>query len=312
MKLRPFLLVLILVSPVWADGSDFQKRAQESLAANDQKTFTAVLSEWKAAEPKSPEPYIAEANRLFGLASAVTLSAGTPEKGDFDLKDPKTGKSVGRVGNSGGPDAALSSQAVGVLRKASELAPDRLDIRMGMAFLCQESGQYDAQLEILTAMVKRTKENPDGQRWKAGEALNSPVAEFVAEKLHSYALYHYKKETPEADNRFGTLCRLMVEEYPESPVSWNDMALFHYFAEKNVKAATGDLEKAAEIDPDDRVVQFNLAKFYTELKETAKARAIYQSIISKSKDGDAVRDAKSKLDTLNEGTPAAKQGKEDF
>lgn len=312
MKLLPIFLVLLLASPLRADDADFQKRAKDSLAANDAKAFAGVLAEWKAAEPKSPEPYIVEANRLFGLASALEITIGTAEKEDFGIKDPKTGKSVGRIGKSAGPDAALSSQAVGVLRKASELAPDRLDIRMGMAFLCQESAQYDEQLEILTAMVKRAKENPDGQRWKAGGALDSPAAEFVPEKLHSYALYHYKKETPEGDQRFGALCRLMVEEYPESPVSWNDMALFHYFAEKNVKAAADDLEKAVKIDPDDRVVQFNLAKFYTELKETTKARAIYESIISKSKDGDAVRDAKSKLDALNEATPGAKQGKTDF
>jgi len=191
------------------------------------------------------------------------------------------------------------------LKQALDLAPDRLDIRGGMAFICQETGRFDEELDILKALVKQALARPDGQRWLKGEALDKPADQFVAEKLHAYASYYYRKETPDDDKRFGTIARLTVDNYPNSPVGWNDLALFHYIGEKDPKKAAECLEKAAVIDPSDRVVKFNLAKFYVDLNEREKARTIYEDIVKNSKSQDDVRDAKEELAQLGKKPPEA-------
>jgi Tfp pilus assembly protein PilF len=83
-------------------------------------------------------------------------------------------------------------------------------------------------------------------------------------------------------------------------VGWNDLALFRYLSLKDAKGAAEALEKAASLDPSDNIVQFNLAKFYTDLGQKAKAKAIYERIVKTSKKPADVKSAKEKLKELSD------------
>ncbi|HEX2748974.1 MAG TPA: tetratricopeptide repeat protein [Verrucomicrobiales bacterium] len=294
--------LLLLITCTWvsltaADEAEFRQRIDAARHAKDDKAWTAAIDEWKKAEPKSPEPLIAEANQLFSKASIIRLDARPPKKGELELKNPKTGETAGSIG-AGAPDSELCGKAVAVLKKALELAPERLDIRCGMAHLCQESGRFDEELEILKTMASYALAHPAEQRWLKGGALDKPTDKFVAEKLHSYGLHYYNQETTDGEKKFGAIAKIVTESYPDNPVGWNDLALFRYLTEKNTKAAAECLEKAAALDPSDKVVQFNLAKFYSELGENAKAKAIYEQVIKNSKKPEDVKAAKQKLKEL--------------
>jgi tetratricopeptide (TPR) repeat protein len=299
MKRLLFLIPLMGISMVAADEAEFLQRIDTARKAKDDKAWTEAIAEWKKAEPKSPEPLIAEANRLFSKSATIRIDAGKPKKGEVEIKDPKTGKTSGRIG-PGEPDDKLTGEAINALKEAVVLAPDRLDIRCGMAHLCQESGRFDEELEILKAMTKHALGRPAEQRWIANAELEEPAEKFVPDKLHSYALYYYRQETAEGDKRFGAIAQLTTDAYPNDPVGWNDLALYRHLTLKDTKGAAAALEKAAALDPSDDVVQFNLAKFYSDLGEKKKAKAIYERIAKSSKDKKRVASAKEKLKELGD------------
>lgn len=299
MKRLLFLIPWICIPVAAADEADFRQRIDTARKAKDDKAWTETIAEWKKAEPKSPEPLIAEANRLFSKAGTIRIDAGKPKKGEVELKDPKTGKTSGRIG-AGEPDDKLTGEAIDALKEAIVLAPDRLNIRCGMAHLCQESGRFDEELGILKTMTKQALAHPKEQRWIANAELDEPAEKFVPDKLHSYALYYYRQETEEGDKRFGAIAQLSTEAYPNNPVGWNDLALYRHLTLKDTKGAAAALEKAAALDPTDNVVQFNLGKFYTLLGDKQKAKAIYQRIAKTSKDKEDVQSAKEKLKELGD------------
>jgi len=304
MKARALLLCLLTATLCTAGEEEFRKKIEKAKEASDDKAHAETIAEWRKAEPKSPEPLIADANRLFNESrSGIQLDTGKPEKGDLELKDPATGEVKGRLKFGSDPNSKLIGEALAVLREALTLAPHRLDIRGGMAFICQESGRFDEELKILKEMTKHALAHPKEQRWKDNAELDKPVEKFVPDKLHSYALYYYKKETPKDDKRFGAIAQFAADSYPEDPVAWNDLALFRYLSQKDTKGASECLEKAAKLAPEDHVVQFNLAQFYIELKTPAKAKAIYGHIIKTSKDDDDIASAKEKLEKLTKNDP---------
>ena len=297
MKARAILLCLFTVSLCSAGEEEFRKRIDKAKAASDDKAHAEAIVEWRKAEPKSPEPLIAEGNRLFNKSrSILQFDNREPEEGDLELKDPKTGETTGHIKQ--GSDPKLTGEALAALREALALTPHRLDIRGGMAFICQETGRFDDELKILAEMANHALAHPKEQRWKDNAALDESVEKFVPDKLHSYAFHYYKKETPADDKRFGTIAQLATDCYPDHPVAWNDLALFRYLSQKDTKGAAECLEKAAKLAPEDLIVQSNLAKFYVELKEPAKAKGIYEHIIQTAKDDDKIARAKEKLDGL--------------
>jgi hypothetical protein len=197
-----FFVPLMCVSMAAAGEAEFRQKVDAARKAKDDKAWTEAIAEWKKAEPKSPEPLIAEANRLFSQAGTIRIDAGQPGKGEFELKDPKTGKTTGRIG-AGEPDDKVTGDAINALKEATALAPDRLDIRCGMAHLCQESGRFDEELTILKAMTKHALERPAEQRWIGNAELDKPAEKFVPEKLHSYGLYYYNQETKDGEKKFA-------------------------------------------------------------------------------------------------------------
>src|SRR5688572_6576341 len=99
MNARMFFLSLFITVASAAGDSGFTERVAKAKAAKDGKALAEVIAEWKKAEPKSPEPLIAEANRLFDKARlpGIRIDPVEPEKGDFELTDPETGETAGRI-----------------------------------------------------------------------------------------------------------------------------------------------------------------------------------------------------------------------
>ena len=75
-------------------------------------------------------------------------------------------------------------RAADLLQEATTKFPDHLDIWCGLAFMYQESGDFDNELAVLKKMVAYAREHPTQLKWLKGEPLSEPADKFVPEKLH--------------------------------------------------------------------------------------------------------------------------------
>src|SRR5207302_11415070 len=112
-------------------------------------------------------------------------------------------------------------RAADILEEATTKFPDRLDISCGLAFIYQETGDFDNELSTLKKMVVYAREHPAQLKWQ-GEPLNEPADKFVPEKLHEYGLYYEKKENPEDDKRWFQISILATQQDPNHAEGSND------------------------------------------------------------------------------------------
>jgi len=256
----------------------------------------ALLDEWRAKQPDSPEAWITSANYYFNLSVGPNTSTKPPEKGDFTLSDKKNGKATGSI--SFKPNVVKTSHsAADLLEEAVRKFPDRLDIWCGLSWTYQESGDFNNELVTLKEMVGYTHQHPTGLKWLNGQPIEEPEDKFVPEKLHGYGIYYEKKDTREDDQRFLKIAILATEEYPNHPYAFNDVAL--YYSNMGDRKKTHEwLEKAHQIDPKDGLILYNLGKISADVGDKAAARKWFEESIKADPDGDHVEAAKEALKKL--------------
>jgi len=278
-------------------AEDYETRFKELRAqkAGGAK-IDAVLDEWRSKNPNDPEAWITSANYYFNESIGPNMSAKTPQKGDFALKDKKTGKTAGSI--SFKPNVAKTSRSASdLLQEATTKFPDRLDIWCGLAFIYQETGEFDNELSILKKMVAYTKAHPTGLKWLNGEPIDDPEGNYVPEKLHEYGLYYEKKENAEDDKRWFQLASLATQEYPKHPEGFNDSA--GYYADlADWKKARELFEKAHQLDPKSAGPLINLGNVCVEAKDSASARKYFEEAIKLDPNGPFAGEAKRALAKL--------------
>ena len=180
-----------------------------------------------------------------GVEDRVTLYTGNDDNIIADLLTPYTtmcgGRSVTQriVGGLLGHWAVWTQRAVELLREATTKFPDHLDIWCGLAFMYQESGDFENELATLKKMVAYAREHPTQLKWLKGEPLGEPADKFVPEKLHEYGGYYEKKENAEDDKRWFQIATLATDQYPNDPQGFKDAA--GYWAD------IGEWQKAREL-----------------------------------------------------------------
>jgi tetratricopeptide (TPR) repeat protein len=250
-----------------------------------------LLSELREKAPNDPEAWITSANYYFNKRQVV-ISTKPPGKDDFKLTDKKTGKQAGSI--SFEQDKGNVKRAADLLQEATTKFPDRLDIWCGLAFIYQESGDFDNELSTLKKMVAYAREHPAQLKWLKGEPLKEPADKFVPEKLHSYGLYYEKRENPEDDKRWFQIATLATEQYPNHPEGFNDAA--GYWADIGEWQKARDLfQKAHEIDPKSVGVLINLGNVSVEMKDFSSARKYYEEALKSEPNGQYAQEALRKL-----------------
>ena len=297
--LNKILLVtgLLLLSLGRSRAEDYAARFKE---LQSQKApgaqIDSLLDEWRAKEPNKPDAWIDSANYYFNQSVGANISTKKPEKGDFSLTNKKTGKQSGSISFKPGV-AQTSRQASELLTEATGKFPDRLDIWCGLTWMYQERGDFDNEMATLEKMVAYAREHPEGLKWLKGESIEEPADKFVPEKLHSYAMYYEKKNTPEDDERFLNIAMFATDQYPQHPFAYNDVAL--YYSNTGDKRKTREwLEKAHQIDPKDGLIMYNLGKISAEAGDRTAARKWFEESIKAEPEGDHVEAAKDALKKL--------------
>src|SRR6266516_1193745 len=219
---KSLLFVALLISFLdCASGQDYAARYKQLQDQHADAQIEPLLSEWREKAPNDPEAWIASANYCFNQRQ-INISTKKAGKNDFTLTDKKTGKQAGSI--SFEQDKGNIRRAADLLQEATTKFPDRLDIWCGLAFIYQESGDFDNELSTLKKMVAYAREHPAQLKWLKAEPLKEPVNKFVPEKLHGYGLYYEKKENQEDDKRWFQISTLATEQYPANATAWNDLA----------------------------------------------------------------------------------------
>jgi tetratricopeptide (TPR) repeat protein len=219
-----------------------------------------------------------------------------PGPGDFKLTNKKTGKQAGSI--SFEQTRENVKRAADLLQEATTKFPDHLDIWCGLAFMYQESGDFDSELATLRKMVAYAREHPTQLKWLKGEPLSEPADKFVPEKLHEYGLYYEKKENPEDDKRWFQISSLAIEQYPNHPQGFNDAA--GYYANlADWQKARELLEKAHQINPKSVGALLNLGNISVQMKDFTSARKYYEEALKLDPKGEYAQEAKEALRKLN-------------
>jgi tetratricopeptide (TPR) repeat protein len=203
---------LSVVGIGFAAEQDYAARFKELQKQKADAQIDPLLDEWRAQKPNDPDAWITSANYYFNQSVGPTISTDKPKKGDFGLADKKTGKDAGSISFKPGVKET-PHRATDLLQEATTKFPNRLDIWCGLAFIFQESGDFDSELATLKRMVAYAHDHGPELRWLKGEPLGEPADEFIAKKLHSYGLYYEKKENPEDDKRFLQIVMFGTEQF---------------------------------------------------------------------------------------------------
>jgi tetratricopeptide (TPR) repeat protein len=294
-ELVKVLKTLVCVAPKSATA--FSARYDQLKDQHAKAQIEPLLTEWREKEPDNPDAWITSANYYFNQRQ-VMISTKKAGPGDFKLTDKKTGNEAGSV--SFEQDKANIKRAADLLQEATTKFPDRLGIWCGLAFVHQESGDFDDELRALTKMVSQARGHPTQLKWE-GEPLNEPPDKFVAEKLHEYGLYYEKKESAEDDKRWFQISTLAMEQYPNHPQGFNDAA--GYWADIGEWQKARELfEKAHQIDPKSVGPLINLGNVSVEMKDSASARKYFEEVLKLDPTGPSSQETRKALEKLKKNS----------
>ena len=291
-KLEKVLKSLVYVGPKSATA--YSARYDQLIDQHAEAQIEPLLTEWREKTPNDPNAWITSANYYFNQRQ-VNISTKKAGPGDFKLGDKKTGNEAGSISFEQTKENV--KRAADILQEATTKFPDRLGIWCGLAFIYQESGDFDNELATLKKMVAYARQHPTQLMWE-GEPLKEPADRFIPEKLHEYGLYYEKKENPEDDKRWFQISTLATQQYPNHAEGFNDAA--GYYADLGEwQKARESLEKARQIDPKSVGALINLGNVSVKMKDFTSARKYFEEALKLDPNGEYAQEAKEALRKLN-------------
>jgi tetratricopeptide (TPR) repeat protein len=294
--LEKVLKTLVYVEPKAevASGQEYAHRYRQLVDQHAEAQIEPFLTEWREKAPDDPDAWITSANYYFNQRQ-TNISTKKPGPGDITLTDKKTGKIAGSV--SFEQNKPGMKRAAELLQEATTKFPDHLDIWCGLAFMYQQSGDFDNELSTLRKMVAYAREHPTQLKWLKGEPLSEPADKFVPDKLHEYGLYYEEKENAEDDKRWFQIATLVTDQYPNDPQGFKDAA--GYWADIGEwKKARESFEKAHQLDPKSVVTLIALGQVSVEMKDFGSARKYYEEALKLEPNGQYAQAAKEALQKL--------------
>jgi tetratricopeptide (TPR) repeat protein len=293
-ELEKLLKTLVYVEPKSevASGQAYAHRYRQLLDQHAEADIEPLLAEWREKVPDDPDAWITSANYYFNQRQP-NISTKKPGPGDITLTNKK-GKLAGSI--SFEQVDGSRKRAADLLEQATTKFPDRLGIWCGLAFIYQESGDFDSELSTLRKMVSYAREHPTLLKWE-GQPLKEAPDNFVAEKLHEYGLYYEKKENAEDDKRWLQISTLATEQYPNHAEGFVDAAGYWVDIQEWQKAREL-LEKAHQINPKSLDALLGLGNVSLEVKDYPTARKYFEEVLKLQTSGAHAREAQAALQKL--------------
>jgi len=276
-----------------ASGEEYARRYRQLLDQHADGQIESLLTEWREKAPDDPDAWITSANYYFNQRQ-TNISTKKPGPGDITLTDKK-GKLAGSV--SFEQTNENIKRAADLLKEATTKFPDHLDIWCGLAFMYQESGDFDNELSTLKKMVAYTRAHPAQLKWLKGLPLGKPADKFVPDKLHEYGSYYEAKENGEDDKRWYEIATLAMDQYPNDPQGFKDAA--GYWADIGEwQKARESFEKAHQLDPKSAATLVGLGQISAEMEDFVSARKYYEETLKVEPNGRYAQTAKEALQKL--------------
>src|SRR6516165_1453318 len=277
-----------------ASGQEYARRYRQLLDQHTEAQIEPLLTEWREKAPDDPDAWITSANYYFNERQ-TNISQKKPGPGDITLTDKKTGKIAGSI--SFEQVEGSRKRAADLLQEATTKFPDHLDIWCGLAFMYQESGDFDSELSTLKKMVAHAREHPTQLKWLKGAPLSETADKFIPEKLHEYGQYYEKRENPEDDKRWFQISTLTTEQYPNDPQGFKDAA--GYWADIGEWQKARELfEKAHQLEPKAVGTLVGLGQMSAEMKDFVSARKYYEEALKLEPNGHYAKAAREALGKL--------------
>jgi|GEM_PF-6324854 len=262
-------LAALLTTAVGARAQDYPREFGTAFHAGDTAATGQVLRRWYKAQPKDPEFYIARFNYLLKQGDAIEMRPGSGAPGSMVIKDKKS-RVVGSLGSGYLP--TMVEQACAVLRQGLTIAPERLDMWFGLAKTYEETHQPAEQVKALSEALATHAAGKQEWRWRNGEALPAPEAEFVPRALEQYASEYWQQDDPQAWETGRQLAELIMRYYPQSALGPFNMGAY-YGIKGDPKHAYPLLQQADKLEPNDPTNVGNLARMAIKLGYQAEAKA---------------------------------------
>ncbi|MCB2379656.1 hypothetical protein LGH70_18820 [Hymenobacter sp. BT635] len=245
-------------------NSDFRRAMQ----AQDTAKARKVLTSWQQKKPQDPDWYVARFNYLLKQAYRVVVSSDPSKQGGM-VFNKANGEAAGSIGE--GYEPTLLAAARTTLREGIELAPDRLDMRFGLAKTYEMTGEAAAEIDVLAAALADRQTSGKPWRWRDGAALPAAEANFLPESMEEYMLPYWQMQSAEADEVVRQMAELLVKYYPASSLGPFNLAT--YYAQKKQWGKALELfQQANARKPNDWQTLANLTKVEIELGHKEQAQ----------------------------------------
>ena len=251
----------------------FEARWHELVAQRNYPAAAQLIGQRERQLPNAPEAMIARANLCFRQATA-----------------PAAGKSVGL-------DTLLAQRAIDTLHDGVKRFPDRLDVRMGLAFLCQQLGMATAQLQAIDETIAYARDHGESLRWSYGDPLPEPARDYVPQLLRDYVRFYADRGAPGDDQMMMAIAGRVMRSYPATPYVANDVANW-FGAHNQWERSLEFLHSAERADSTDGLVLFNLGWANEHLRRRDPAIHYYRRALSVSTAGGQSELAQSATERL--------------
>ena len=242
---------------------EFEAQWHNLLAQRDYRAAEKLIALRDKQLPDDPEALIARANLLFRQATGP--GAGFAANG---RRGAATGDSV-RL------DTLLAERALDTLREGIKRHPERLDIRMGLSFLCQQLGLGVAQVQVIEEAIAYARGHGDALLWSYGEPLPLPADQYLPRTLHENVRYYAERGGPGDDQMMMAIAQRVMQAYPNNAYVPNDVA-FWYATHNEWERSLEYLQRAERADSTDGLVLYNLGWANEHLKRPGPAAIYYR------------------------------------
>ena len=276
------MLWIGLSSMILADG--FREQFRAAFKAGDLVAAEKVLADWEKATPKDPDLYVARFNFLLNKATKRTpVPAPAVAAGPAAAATPRPAVVVVSY------DPATMAQAAAVLKQGIALAPERLDMRMGLAKSYEMAGQPAPLLQTIREALAARKNGGKPWLWRDGAPLPGPEQAFVPAAIEPFASNYWKQPGDKGLENGRPIAELMEEYFPQNSLGYFNMGVYYAHLHKTQESYE-KMQQADALDPNDVSTLMNLTRMAIELKEKDKARA-YQERLRKLPNGGPAADS---------------------
>ena len=262
-----FILVLGLGATLTASAQTFPIDYRRAMQARDTAKVRRVLVAWQQKEPQNPDWYVAKFNYQLRQAYRVIVNSAPATGRGVEFE--QQGKSAGSLNE--GYEPRLLEVARATLREGIRLAPDRLDMRFGLAKTYEMTHEPKPEVAVLTAALTDRKTSGKPWRWQEGKPLPEPEAVFLPENLEGYMLPYWQADTPEDAEVARQLAELVNEYYPASSLGPFNLGMYYTMTGQEEKGYSF-FQQANTRRPNDWQTLANLTRLAVKLDRKTEAQ----------------------------------------